>query len=67
MMKRMKSEPVYVEGPAAWEGWRVSWRFPMMKRIEQHRKQAARTPPKRGPKPQKRAKASILTSSWRSL
>jgi hypothetical protein len=54
-------EPEYVEGPEAWERFQAAMKGVLavpheeiQKRIEQHRKEAARNPHKRGPKARKR-------------
>jgi hypothetical protein len=54
----VKSTPEYVEGPDAWERFQAAMKkivaVPhdvIQKRIEEHRKEAAQNPHKRGPKP----------------
>jgi hypothetical protein len=57
----MKSEPEYVEGSEAWERFQTAMKgvlavphAEVQRRIEQHRKEAARNPHKRGPKPKRK-------------
>jgi hypothetical protein len=56
----MKPKPEYVEGPEAWKrfegGMKKVLAVPhaeIQRRIEEHRKEAAKNPNKRGPKPKK--------------
>jgi hypothetical protein len=58
----MKGEAKYVEGNEAWERFQAAMKRvlavpheELQKRIEQHRKEAARNPRKRGPKKQSSA------------
>lgn len=53
----MKAEPQYVEGPEAWERFQNAMKGilaaphdEIQRRIEEHRKEAARNPHRRGPK-----------------
>jgi hypothetical protein len=57
----MKREPEYVEGPEAWERFQSAMKgvlavphVEIQRRIEQDRKEAARNPNRRGPKPRKK-------------
>jgi len=61
MMEPMKPKPEYVEGPEAWSRFQGAMKkvlavphAEIQRRIEEHRKEAARNPNRRGPKPKKR-------------
>jgi hypothetical protein len=54
----MKREPEYVEGPEAWDRFQSAMKgvlavphSEIQKRIAEHKKESARNPHKRGPKP----------------
>jgi hypothetical protein len=54
----MKAKPEYVEGPEAWTRFQDAMkkviavpRAEIQRRVEEHRKEAAKNPNKRGPKP----------------
>jgi hypothetical protein len=60
MMKLMKPKLEYVEGPEAWNGFEGAMKRVLavphtviQQRIEEHRKQAAKNPHKRGQKSKK--------------
>ena len=56
----MKPKPEYIEGPEAWARFQGAMRrvvavphAEIQRRIEEHRKEAAQNPHRRGPKPKK--------------
>ena len=58
----MKPQPEYVEGSEAWERFNSAMKGVLMvphaeiqRRIAEHKKEAARNPNRRGPKPKRKA------------